>query len=155
MVDWLTWDRAGPLGGKWRPSIVKVGEWYVESRHLQSGSPFLCRLRTDGLTPASKYWMYWSHAGDMGPVTLVVFSSTDVWLKRTVSMVVLREKLRWVPRATQSGGEVESRALFLRSSESIQLCWVGIKGCHIQGLPTESVQVAYVDWRRKRTCHVY
>jgi hypothetical protein len=32
----------------------------------------LCRLRTDGLAPTSKYWTYRSHAGDMSPVRLVV-----------------------------------------------------------------------------------
>jgi hypothetical protein len=29
----------GPLGGKWRQLVGKVGEWYVESRHLQGCSP--------------------------------------------------------------------------------------------------------------------
>jgi hypothetical protein len=37
------------------PSVEKVGESDVESRHLQDCSPRLCRLRTDGLTPMSKY----------------------------------------------------------------------------------------------------
>jgi hypothetical protein len=44
-----------PLGGKWRPSVGKVGECDVESRHHQGCSPYLCRLRTDGLAPTSKY----------------------------------------------------------------------------------------------------
>jgi hypothetical protein len=30
-----------------------------------------------------------------------------------------------------------------------------MKGCHIWGLPTGSVRVAYVDWHGKRTCCVY
>jgi hypothetical protein len=30
----ITLDRAGHLGEKWRPSVEKVGEWYVASRHL-------------------------------------------------------------------------------------------------------------------------
>jgi hypothetical protein len=41
-------ERGGPLVGK-------VGEWCVESRHLQGCSPRLCWLRTDGLAHASKY----------------------------------------------------------------------------------------------------
>jgi hypothetical protein len=45
----------GPLGGKGRPSVGKVGKWYVESRHLQGYIPCICRLRTDGLLPVSKY----------------------------------------------------------------------------------------------------
>jgi hypothetical protein len=35
-------------------------------------APRLCQLRTDGLAPANKYWMYWSHAGDICPVNLIV-----------------------------------------------------------------------------------
>jgi hypothetical protein len=51
----------GPLGGKGRQLVGKVREWYVESRHVQGCSPRLCRLRTDGLVPASMnvpiaYW---------------------------------------------------------------------------------------------------
>jgi hypothetical protein len=41
----------------------------MASRHLQGYSPLLCQLRTDVLAPVSKYWMYRSHAGDMGPVS--------------------------------------------------------------------------------------
>jgi hypothetical protein len=66
-------------------------------------------------------------------------------------MAVLGEKLRRVPWTTQSCWEVESRALFLRSSESVQLCWVSVKGCHVRGLPAGSVRRTYVDWRGKRT----
>jgi hypothetical protein len=51
----LTGDRVGPLGEKWRSSVGKVREWYVESWHLQGCSIHLCRLRTDGFAPPSKY----------------------------------------------------------------------------------------------------
>jgi hypothetical protein len=67
MVGWLTWDRASPLGESGGLTVVKSTESDVKSRHLQGCSPCLCRLSTDGLTPVSKYWTYWSHAGDMGP----------------------------------------------------------------------------------------
>jgi hypothetical protein len=77
MLDWITWNRAVPLGGKWGPLVGKVGEWYVESWHLQGCSPRLCRLRTDGLAPKSG--MYWSHAGVMGPVSWC--SCVTTWLK--------------------------------------------------------------------------
>jgi hypothetical protein len=69
-------------------------------------------------------------------------------------MVVFVEKLRRVPRATQLG-EVESGAIFLGSSESVQLCWVSVKGCHVRGLPVESIRVVYVDQCNKHLCHVY
>jgi hypothetical protein len=45
----------GPLGESGGPSVRKVGECDVESRHLQGCSPRLCQLRTNGLAPASKY----------------------------------------------------------------------------------------------------
>jgi hypothetical protein len=60
-------------------------------------------------------------------------------------MAVLVKKLRRVPRTTQPDWEVESGALFPRSSESVQLCWVGVKGCHVLGPPIGSVCWAYVD----------
>jgi hypothetical protein len=76
-------------------------------------------------------------------------------LSALLQWLCLGEKLRWVLRATQSGCEVESGVLFLRSSESVQLYWVGVNGCHIQGLSTESVQVVYMDRHNKHTWHVY
>jgi hypothetical protein len=45
----------GPLGGKWRLPIGKVGECDVASRHVQDCIPRLCRLRIDELAPMSKY----------------------------------------------------------------------------------------------------
>jgi hypothetical protein len=69
------------------PSIEKGKEYDVESWHLQGCSPRLCRLRTDGLAPARKYWMYRSHAGVLCPVSLVAgyqqkleFSPLLYWL---------------------------------------------------------------------------
>jgi hypothetical protein len=62
----------GAFRGKGRQLVGKVGEWYLKSRHLQGCSPRLCRLRTEGLVPLSKYWTYRSHPSDMGPVSLVV-----------------------------------------------------------------------------------
>jgi hypothetical protein len=96
----------GSLGGKWRPSVGKVGEWYVDSRHLQDCSPCLSRLRTDGLAPASKYWTYRSHAG--------VYESSKSSSRRqqmlgfapTASLVGLWEKLgmdSWISQPTCCG----------------------------------------------------
>jgi hypothetical protein len=53
-----------------------------------------------------------------------------------------------------AGLGVESGALFLGSSESVQLCWVGVKGCHIRGPTIGSVRRAYVDWCGKGTYHI-
>jgi hypothetical protein len=81
----------------------------------------------------------------MGLANQCSMSSTDAWLKHTTSMAVLGEQLRRVMRITQLGWEMESGALFLGSNESIQLCWVSVKGCHIRGLPAGSVRDLYVD----------
>jgi hypothetical protein len=105
MVDWLTWDRAGPLGGKSRPSVGKVGEWYVESRNLQGYSPHLCRLRTDWLAPASKYWTYRSHAGDMSPVSLVACHRLKLGLS------LLLHWLAWERNWVRSSGSVSRCAV--------------------------------------------
>jgi hypothetical protein len=45
----------GLLGESGGSLVGKGGKSDVESRDLQDGSPHLCRLRTDGLTPTSKY----------------------------------------------------------------------------------------------------
>jgi hypothetical protein len=47
--------------------------------HLQGCSLRLCRLRTDGLTPVSKYWTYRSYAGVIDPVNWC--SCVTTWLK--------------------------------------------------------------------------
>jgi uncharacterized membrane protein len=141
---------AGSLRCKVETAVGKVREWCVASWHLQGCSPHLS-VKDRWIGPMSKYWTYWSHAGDMGPISLVACSSIDVCLKRTASMVVLAEKLRWVPQTTQPGWEVESGAHFLESSESIQLCWVSVKGCHVRKPPIGSLRGAYMDWRGKRT----
>jgi hypothetical protein len=75
-------------------SVGNIGEWCVESWHLKGSSPHLCRLRTDGLTPMSKYWMYQSHAGDMSPVSLVAYHRQMLGFAPTASR--LARKRNWV-----------------------------------------------------------
>jgi hypothetical protein len=60
--------------------------------------------------------MYRSHAVVYEPSKPSSLPSTDAWLKPTTSLTGLGEKLRRVLRTTQPGYEVESGALFLRSS---------------------------------------
>jgi hypothetical protein len=62
----------GYLGGPVEHSEGKDGESAVAILRFLYGSPRLCRLRTDELVPVSKYWTYWSHDGNMRPVSLVV-----------------------------------------------------------------------------------
>jgi hypothetical protein len=66
---WLIWRPGGVIRRKGRQLVGKVGEWVVASQHLQGCSPHLCQLRTVRLAPASKYWTYRSHDGDMSPVS--------------------------------------------------------------------------------------
>jgi hypothetical protein len=49
---------------------------------------------------------------------------------------------------------IVSGALFLGSSDSVQLCRRLVEGCHVRGPPAESIRQAYVDWCGKRTCRV-
>jgi hypothetical protein len=46
-------------------------------------------------------------------------------------------------------------ALFSRVVWSVQLCWVSVKYCHVRGPPICSIRMMYMDWRGKRTYHVY
>jgi hypothetical protein len=69
----------GHLGGSVEHSKGKGGESVVGILRFLCGSPRLCRLRTKGLVPVSKYWTYQSHAGVMGPVSW--YSCVTTWLK--------------------------------------------------------------------------
>jgi hypothetical protein len=57
----------GPLGGSVEYSEGKDWESAVAISRFLCCSPHLCRLRTEGLVPVSKYWTYRSHAGVYGP----------------------------------------------------------------------------------------
>jgi hypothetical protein len=149
MFGWITRDRAGPLGGKCR-TIGWEGQGVVlADRHLQGCIPRLCRLRTDGLAPASKYWTYRSHAGDTGPVSLVA------WLKSTASLIGLGEKLGmdpWIGESACCG--LCWVPFFSGVVGSVQICRWLMKGYHVRGLFEGSVHRAYVDWCGKCMCHV-
>jgi hypothetical protein len=76
--------------------------------NLQGCSPRLCRLRADGLTPVSTYWMYWSHVGDMCLVSLVTchqqmhgLSALSQWLCWERNWAGSREPLSQVERWSQ------------------------------------------------------
>jgi hypothetical protein len=146
------------------PSIGKVGEWCVESRHLQDCSPHLCRLRTYGLAPTSKYWMCQSHAGVYEPNKHSNWLPTDVWLCHHCFNGWLRRETGY--RTTDRSAGVlwiMSGTPFLRSSGPAQLCcWLckrllyvdhvrHVWSMDIRGLSMENV------WRVGRVfpCRVY
>jgi hypothetical protein len=101
----------GPLGAKWRLSVGKVRECFMESRHLQGSNPRLCRLMTVGLAPTSKYWTYRLHASVYEPSRPSNWLSTEAWLFPTASLVVLGEKLGtdlWISQPSCCGSCRES-----------------------------------------------
>jgi hypothetical protein len=70
--------------------------------------------------------------------------------------------ISWLERETGYGPAerlagvlgIVSGALFLGSSDSVQLCQWLMEGCHVRGPPAGSVRRVYVDWHVKRTCRV-
>jgi hypothetical protein len=87
----------GPLGESGDNWLGRSGSGYVASRHLQGCSPRLCRLSTVRLAPVSKYWTYRLHAGDMGPVSLVVSCPQELTFPHC-SLAIVGEKLGTDPR---------------------------------------------------------
>jgi hypothetical protein len=70
MLDKIETGR-GHLGGPVEHSERKGGRSVVAVMRFLCGSLHLCRLRTEGLVPMSKYGTYRSHVGDMDPVSIV------------------------------------------------------------------------------------
>jgi hypothetical protein len=140
-------DRAGPLGGKQRQLVGKFGKWYVARRHLQSCSPHLCQLWTDGLAPVSKYWTYRSHAGVYGPSKPSSWSPTGAWITPTASLVGSGEKLDTDPRAGQPACCGLCReAFFLGVVGSVQICRCLTKGCYMWTTWDTYGPGSYADW---------
>jgi hypothetical protein len=77
----------------------------VEIQHLQGCSPRLCRLRTDGLAPVSKYLTYQSHTDDMGSVSLVAYRQYRVALPPLLQW--LAQERNWV----RTRGSISRRAV--------------------------------------------
>jgi hypothetical protein len=74
----------------------------------------------------------------------------------TASMTVVEEKLGMDQRIGQSVCCGLGRKPFFSGAVALSNTVDDfIKGCHVRGLLAKSVRVVYVDWYRKRTCHVY
>jgi hypothetical protein len=154
MLDKMETGR-GHLGGLVEHSEGMGGESVVAIPRFLCGSPCLCRLRTEGLVPMSKYWMYRSHAGVYGSSKPSSWSSTEAWLKSTASLVGSGEKLGmdpWINQPAQCG--LCREPIFSGAVGSVQFCRWLMKGCHLRGLSVGSVCQAYVDRRGKHTCCV-
>jgi hypothetical protein len=106
------------------PSVGKVREWYVTSQHLQGCSLHLYWLRTNGLPPASKYWIYRSHAGVISPVNWCSILSIGAWLSLLLQWLFLWEKLGGAPADHSVGLGVVSGAFFLWSSSVCPTLWI-------------------------------
>jgi hypothetical protein len=140
--------------GRWVEHLEgKGGESVVAILRFLCGNLRLCRLRTKGLIPVNKYWMYRSHAGVYGPSKFSSGLSIKTWLFPTTSLVVVQEKLGTDPRIGQSvccglcQEPFFSGAVYLFKSIDYYA-----KGCHVCGPPAGSVWWTYVDWREKHTC---
>jgi hypothetical protein len=129
------------------PSVGKVRECDVESRHLQGCSPRLCWLRTDGLALTSKYWTYRSHARNMGPISLVVGRQQKIGFAPTTSIAILGEKLGTDPRIGQPACWGLSREpFFSRAVALLNSIDDYAKGCYVLTAWDTYGLGPYVDW---------
>jgi hypothetical protein len=153
MLDKMETGR-GHLGGSVEHLEGKGRESAVAIPGFLCGIPRLCRLRTEGLVPVSKYRTYRSHASVYGPNKPNSWLPTDAWLCPHYFISLPP----WIGMDPQIG-----------QSACCGLCWepfflgavallhsVGdcAKGCHVCGLPAGSIRGAYVDWRGRLMCHV-
>jgi hypothetical protein len=123
MLDKIETGR-GHLEGLVEHSEGNGGESDVVILAFLCGSSRLCRLRTEGLVPMSKYWTYRSHAGVYGLNKPSNLPSTEGgftphyfngWLGRETGY-------RPMNRSTDVL-LIMSGAVFLRSSGSVHRCW--------------------------------
>jgi hypothetical protein len=91
---WLYGRPAGPIRGMWRLLDGKVESGLMLDLELRGGSPCLCRLRTDRLTPVNKFEMCTNAYRILwGPINLV--ASITTWLNHNrYSMVVVEGRMR-------------------------------------------------------------
>jgi hypothetical protein len=80
----------------------KGGKSVVAILRFLCGS--LCRLRTEGLVPVSKYRTYRSHTGDMGPVSLVAHH------RQKLGLSLLLHWLAWERNWVRISESVDRRA---------------------------------------------
>jgi hypothetical protein len=139
---------------QWNPRKGRAGRvlWLIWG--FLCGSLRMCQLRTEGLVPVSKYWMYRSHVSAMGPINQVTCC------RHMLGLSLLLQWLSWERNWGGSHGPL-SRAerwsqehFFLGAVVSIQPCRWLIKGCHVRRPPAGSVRRAYVDWREMCACCV-
>jgi hypothetical protein len=113
----------GPLGENGDIWLGRSESGYVASWHLQGCSPHLCRLRTVQLAPASNYWTYRSHVGDMGPVSLVVGCQQELNFSPLLFGCCGREAGYGLADRLVIVLWIVSGALLLGCSGSVQICW--------------------------------
>jgi hypothetical protein len=145
----------GHLGRSVKHSEGKGGKSVVSISRFLYCSPHLCQLRTKGLVPISKYWMYRLHTSVYRHSKPSSLSSTENGFTPTASMATLGEKLGTNTRIGQPTCCGLCREPFFSGVVALSIAIDDfVKGCHVRGLPTGSVRGAYVDWCGKRTCRV-
>jgi hypothetical protein len=99
--------------------------------------------------------MHRSHAGDMGPISLVVDCRQKLDFSPTALLAVMGEKLGTGPWIRQSACYGLCQKPFFSGAvnllKSVDDC---AKGYHVRGQPVGNVRQAYIDWRGKCTYHV-
>jgi hypothetical protein len=130
--------RRGHWGGSVEHSEGKGRESAVAILRFLCGSPHMCRLRTEGLIPVSKYWTYRSHANVYGLSKPSSLSSTEEGFAPTTSIAALGEKLGTDPRIGQPACCGLYREPFFSGAVALSIT-VDDFVCQVHGLPTGSI----------------
>jgi hypothetical protein len=56
---------------------------------------------------------------------------------------------------SRCAGDIVRSSFFLGAVDPFNSVDDSMKGCHVRGLSARIIQLAYVDWRGKHTCHAY
>jgi hypothetical protein len=98
---WLNWRSGGAL--RWKVETVgwEGREVVCEKPAPPRLQPPLVSVKYRWVGPASKYWTYRSHAGDMGLVSLVAGHQQKVGFAPTAPLVGSWEKLGTNPHISQ------------------------------------------------------
>jgi hypothetical protein len=138
--------QVGPLGGKWRLSVRKVGECGMESWPFKAiAQPVSIKDRWVGPheqvlnVPIACWWYVPSKPSS--------WSSTEAWLKPTALLVGLREKLGMDQRIGQPVCfGLCQKPFFSGAVGSVQIYRRLVKGCHVLTAWDTYSLGPYADW---------
>jgi hypothetical protein len=143
MIGWITRDRMGPLGGKWRPLVGKGREYDVKSRHLQGWGP-MSYLPWVSIERTDRMLIY-------GPSKLMWLCNHLAETSLPYSKAVVREG-EWGDPRQRPGQSVFSRQDFSRVYGHISISWGLAKSC-LHGPPEMYDRGPYAD-RAWKACGI-